>query len=163
MWRMLPGRMAVLSTGWLLCGCSLFSSDPVVVNHGRQLTLNFTATDSINPDDRGHTQPVRVCLYQAAQAGWMPEGVLMGSPCGQAGQRVAGITAWSAMLMPGTKQTFQLDIAAQQPGWIGVGAEFQQVNGALSWLELSVPAGENPAINILVNRSRIAAVIKTKE
>lgn len=159
----LSGMMTVLSTAWLLCGCSLFSSDPVAVSHSRQLTLNVTATASINPDDRGHSQPVRICLYRAAQPGWIPEGILMGSPCDQAGQRVTGITAWSAMLMPGTKQAFQLDIAAQQPGWIGVGAEFQQVNGALSWLELPVPAGEKPVINILVNRSRIAAVIKTKE
>jgi predicted component of type VI protein secretion system len=145
----------MLSSALLLSGCSLFfsSEKPQVVPQPKEtvLTLSVGANSNLSPD--GTSQPVKVCVWQRSQPGFIPASTLDGAPC----RAVAGADSpfFSEILPPNSQRKVRFSTHDEATFWLVIAAEFQQPGRSRSLLEVRIPGKTDIAAEIRVERQTL--------
>lgn len=152
----LLARLAV--TGSLLCGgCSWFSSSPeqeIALPPQRTVTLSIEAASVLNPSPSGQSQPVKLCVIELSQQGWMPPGLYRGQACSGIVPNADVLSVTPFIVTPGGRYDYQRQLPWQEARWLLVAAEFQRpgADSGLLTLEAAARADYHAVVQVDGNR-----------
>lgn len=161
--------LAVLAGG-VLGGCSWFSHDressqapAAAIRDTRNVDIEISTSPNVNPDALGRSQPVKVCVIETSKPGWTPESISEGAPCRDGALEDGVLSRNQRILQPNQTWSYHLDIPAHQARWIVVGAEFQQISGALYLIEQKSSAQTDSDIRVRVGMTALSVVANDKK
>lgn len=145
----------VSGSALLLSGCSQFYSSlpDVAPAPPAQTMVVLSAGPDVNPNPSGEPQPVKVCMWQRPQPGFVPQHALEGSPCQTS--KGEGSPFFSVVLSPETHQSVPVTHASDAPLWLVIGADFQQTGVTRSLLEVRTPESSQSQLHVRVQRQSL--------
>lgn len=156
----LPGCLVIGAL--LLSGCSLFAADSAPDHAVPQPpALSLTAALNSNLSPGGIAQPTRVCVWQRAQPGFIPDGVFSGATCQL--QSDANAPLFNDIIAPGMQRSLHLPATVTTPFWLVIGAEFQQYGSSQSLIEIRVANADAEKIIVSINDQTLAFKIYNKD
>lgn len=106
----------------------------------RTVTISINAANVLNPSPSGQSQPVKMCVIELSQQGWMPPGVYRGQACSGIAQNADVLSVTSFIVAPGGGYDYQRALPWQEDRWLLVAAEFQQPGADSRLLTLEAAA-----------------------
>lgn len=154
----------VVLAGGMLSGCSWFSHEPsAVIRDTRNVDIEISTSDNVNPNAFSQPQPVKVCVIETSKPGWTPGSISEGAPCRDGPLEDGVVSRNQSILQPNQTWRYQLVVPAHQTRWIVVGAEFQQINGALYLVEQKSSAKADSDIRVRIETTALSVVANDKK
>lgn len=149
----------------MLGGCSWLSSDeaallPPILQDTRSVEIELKTGGNVNPNALGRAQPVKLCVIETSQPGWVPTGVREGAPCRRDAVMDGALSHHQAILRPNETHRYLVAAPAHQARWFVIAAEFQQINGAKYLVEQISPAQANSKIRVLAEMTVLSVTAK---
>lgn len=152
----------------MLGGCSWFSNEDAqvelpLVRDTRSVEIELKASRNVNPNTFSQAQPVKLCVIETSQPGWVPAGVSNGAPCREEPLADGVLSRHQVILRPNESRRYHFAVPAHQARWFVVGAEFQQISGARYLVEQISPAQVDSEISVLAGMTALSIMAKDKK
>jgi type VI secretion system protein VasD len=135
-------------------GCSWFGKSTPKAT-ARTVQINISTSGDVNPDAAGVAQPVKVCVVESRQPGWLPDVEVRALPCKRLPSGAEIVSSRQSIIPPGGQQDYRFSVPLGEERWWVVAAEFQRMGGARSVIELTSPNLRDEHIQVTVRRSAL--------